>query len=332
MRFKTVLLAATVGAFFSANVQAAQPDTSVQGVLKALGASPGGVGFVLLSAMSKVVKDAYPRLEITVVPGGFVGNIPRVNAGESDIGATTVSLAAMAETKTAPFDKGDLPNAMALFNVQNKFNFFAVMRADSEIDSIADLFAKKLPVRLATLNKGSATELVWRAMFASQGVAWDDISGKWGGSLSFVTWADAVNLMKDGHADGILAVGSDKIGWLLELANARDVKILKWDEEFLKLAQDKFGLARGMIPANTYPGVEGEVVVPFTPCEVVINGKTEDKVVEAILTALADNPKAYGAFHPDLSKFTKEGMGKGMKLPLHPAAKAFYEKRGIPTQ
>ncbi len=332
MRFKTALLAASVGAFFAANVQAAQPDTSVQGVLKALGASPGGVGFVLLSAMSKVVKDAYPRLEITVVPGGFVGNIPRVNVGESDFGATTTSLAAMAENGLAPYDKYKLPKANALFNVQNAFNFFAIMRKDAEVDTIGDLFAKELPLRLATLHKGSATELVWRSIFESQGIGWDDISAKWGGSLSFVNWADAVNLVKDGHADGILAVGSAKIGWVMDLANARDIKILKWDDEFLKLAKSKFGLDQGKIIAKTYPGVEEDIVVPFTPCQVVVNADVDSKLIDAILTALADNPSAYAGFHPGLSGFKTEGMGRGMKLPLHPAARAFFEKRGIPTQ
>jgi uncharacterized protein len=332
MRLKSVLLTTVVSLFVGLSAQAGEPDAKYQAVLKAPGASPGGVGFVLLSAMSKVVKNKFERLEVTVVPGGFVGNIQRVNAGESDLGATTVSLAAMAGGGIPPYDKGKLDAVKALYNVQNEFNFFAIVRQDLKVDSIGDIFKKKLPVRFATLNKGTATELVWRSIFESQGVSWRDISKKWGGSVSFVRWADAVNLVKDGHADGILAVGSKKIGWAMDLANARDIKILTWDKEFLDLAKGKFGLTLGKINAGTYPGVEADVVVPFTPCQVVVNAKVDDMAVTAMLTALADGAADYAKFHPALANFKAEGMAKNLQLPLHPAAKAFYDKRGIPTK
>ncbi|WP_304511802.1 TAXI family TRAP transporter solute-binding subunit [Desulfobacula sp.] len=309
-----------------------RPDSKTAGVLKGLGASPGGVGFMLLTGISKLTKQTYPRIDISVVPGGFVGNLFRVNTGEGDIAATTASLAAMAENKIPPYNGKNLENVMALFSTQNEFNFFAIVRKDLQVDSLEELFQKKLPVKLCTLNKGTATELVWRSVFEAQGVTWDDISKKWGGGISFVTWGDAVNLVKDGHADGILAVGSKKIGWAMDLSHARDVKILKWDENILKMVQDKFGLRKGIIPAKTYPKIDDDVVVPYTPCQIVVNRHVSNNVVKAILTSIYENEKKYANHHNALANFKGQGMGTGLKLPLHPAAIEFYNEKNIPVQ
>jgi len=307
-----------------------KPAPKTSAVLKAAGGSPGGVGFVILTGLSKAVSESYPRIELTVVPGGFVGNLMRTNVGELDIAVTTISLAAMGEKKAPPYDKEDLSKVRALMSAQNKFNFFAVVRKDLEADSIGDLFTKKLPVKLATLHKGTATELVWGSILKSQGIGWEDIKSQWGGNVSFVSWADGVNLVKDGHADGILAVGSNKIGWLLELSHARDLKMLKWDPEILDYAMDNFGLLEGKIPAGTYVGIEEDVVVPYTPCEFVINEGVPDKVVKAILTGAFENAGMFSQHHPSLSEFTTDGMAKGLRLPLHPAAEAFYKEHSIP--
>lgn len=338
MRTKTTRLTAILLALFLAipvtgSAWAAdQPNTEVEGVLKALGASPGGVGFMLLTGMFSVVKESYPRLEMTVVPGGFVGNMQRVNIGEGDLGSTTTFLASMAAQQVEPFNKGPLNDTMSLVNIQNQFFFFAIVRKDLEAETLGDLFKKKMPVRLCTLNKGTSTELVWRGIFASQGISWDDISSKWGGGISFVAWADAVNLVKDDHADGILAVGDAKMGWIMELANSRDIKVLKWDPEFMKVAQDKYGLEPGEIPAGAYPGIDKPVAVPYSPNMVVVNRNVPDKMVKAILDAMYKRAKEYSSFHPGLARFTTEGMAKGMYLPLHPAAAEFYKEHKIPTQ
>jgi len=332
-RLTVILLALLLAMPLTGSAWAAEkPDTSVTGVLKALGASPGGVGFMLLTGMFTVVKESYPRLEITVVPGGFVGNMQRVNTGEADLGSTTTFLAAMAMQKVPPFEKGPLNDTMSLVNIQNQFFFFALVRDDLEANSLGELFKKKLPVRLCTLNKGTSTELVWRGIFASQGVTWEDISSKWGGGISFVAWADAVDLVKDGHADGILAVGDAKMGWIMELANSRGLKVLKWDPEFMKVAADKYGLEPGELPAGAYPFITQPIAVPNSPNMVVVNRNVPGNQVKAILKAMYDRVTEYNAFHPGLARFKTEGMGKGMFLPLHPAAAEFYKEHNIPIQ
>jgi TRAP transporter TAXI family solute receptor len=309
---------------------AADPDPKkVSAVLKAGGGAVGGIGFMVMTGMSKVVKEAYPKIDITVVPGGWVGNLFRVQKGELDIGSTTTAMCALADAKRAPFDK-PIPKVKALYSTQDRLYYFAIVRKDLEVNTLAELFKKKPPVRLCIIQKGTTTELMWRNVFESQGVKWEDIS-KWGGKMNFVAWADAVNLVKDAHADGILAVGVRKIGWAMDLTNTRPMKILKWDPELLGMLKKRFGFGMDSIPGNTYPGITQDVNCPTDSGAAVINAGVKADVVKAILAALANNAQVYSKHHAALTNFKAKGMAESLKLPLHPAALEFYKARGIPT-
>jgi len=315
---------------FSGMSFGADPDPQkVSAVLKAGGGAVGGIGFMVMTGMSKVVKEAYPKVDITVVPGGWVGNLFRVQNGELDIASTTTAMCALAEAKKAPFDKA-LPAVQAFYSTQDKLYYFLIVRKDLEVNSLSELFEKKPSIRLCVIQKGTTTELMWRNVFESQGVKWENIEG-WGGKMNFVAWGDGVNLVKDGHADGILAVGVRKIGWAMDLTNTRPMKILKWDEKFLDLMNKRFGFGRDSIPGNTYPGITEGVVCPTDSGEVIVNAGLSDVVAEAILAALANNAKKYSKHHAALTNFTAEGMAKTLKLSLHPAALKFYKSRNIQT-
>jgi len=322
------LIVISITLCFAGTSFAAGPK-DVSAVLKAGGGAVGGIGYMVMTGMSKVVKGVYPKIDISVVPGGWVGNLFRVNSGELDIASTTVAMCSLAEAKRAPFNK-PLPKVKALYSTQDKLYYFAIVRKDLPVNTIGELFKKKPPVGLCVLQKGTTTELMWRNIFESQGFTWGDVS-KWGGNINHVAWGDAVNLVKDAHADGILAVGVRKIGWAMDLTNARKMKILKWDKKFLDMMNKKFGFGTGIIPGKTYPGITDDTLCPTDSGEAIVSSDLHDKVVEAILTALADKAGQYSKHHAALANFTTQGMAKTLKLPLHPAAMKFYKSRNIPT-
>ena len=323
--FVMILFAMTL--VFSSATLAAGHSKNISAVLKAGGGAVGGIGYMVMTGMSKVVKDEYKRMDITVVPGGWVGNLPRTDKGELDIASTTVAMCSLAAAKKSPFEK-EMPNVKAFYSTQDKLFYFAIVRADAPADSVGEMFDKKVGLKLTCLNKGTTTELMWRNIFASQGYTWEDLQD-WGGNMNHVAWGDAVNLVKDGHADGILAVGVKKIGWAMDLTNSRAMKILKWEDKYMDILNKQFGFARGIIPGKTYPGIDEDALCPADSGEVIVGARVSDDVVTAILTALADNADKYSKHHSALADFTVEGMAKGLKLPLHPAAIKFYKERGI---
>lgn len=298
----------------------------LRAVLRAGGGAVGGAGFVMLTGVAKIVSSVYPKIGITVVPGGWVGNISRVNSGELDLASTANTLCQLAEQQEAPLNK-PLPKVRALFSVQDTMYYFMFARKDFEADSVDEIFEKKLPARICTLSPGSVTEMQFRNALAARGLTWDDIKS-WGGKVNFVKWGDAVNLVKDGHADLICAAALGKAGWAMELATVRDMKVLEWSSDLLKAINERTGTRTAVMPAGLYEGIDYERRCPASSGEIIINANVPEDVAYAIVKAMAENEKVYRAHHAAFKSFKAAGMAQGLFLPLHPGAKEYYQEKG----
>jgi TRAP transporter TAXI family solute receptor len=301
-------------------------SAEVSAVLRAGGGAVGGAGFIMLTGLSKIVSAAHPKVSITVVPGGWVGNIARVNSGELDLASTSNTLCRMAENKEAPLEK-PVPQVRSLFNVQDTMYYFMFARKDFPADTVDDLFAKKLPARMCTLAPGSITEMQFKSAMAARGLKWDDIKS-WGGKVNFVEWGDAVSLIKDGHADIICAAALGKAGWAMELATVREMKILKWSPALLKEINEKTGTLTATMPSGLYQGIEYAVDCPSSNGEIIINGKVSNEIAYAIVKAMAEGAGEYRNHHVAFNTFKAEGMYRGVYLPLHDGALKYYKEKG----
>jgi hypothetical protein len=323
---RNVAFAAIVALLLCVSLSGITVAADVSAVLRAGGGASGGAGFIMLTGMNTVVKKTYPKINMTVVPGGWVGNIERVNSGELDLASTSNTLCAMAEKNEAPLDKG-YPNVRALMNVQDEMYYFMVVTKDFPADSVEEMIAKKVPVRLCTLSKGSVTEMQHRLALAAAGISWDDISS-WGGKVNFVNWGDAVSLIKDGHADMICAAAVGKAGWLMELCTVREMKVLKWGDTLLNKVNERTGSLTKTMPASLYQGVDYALDCPATSGQIIANANLPDEVAYAIVNSMANGVKEYRVQHAALESFTAEGMASNIYLPLHPGALKFYQERG----
>jgi TRAP transporter TAXI family solute receptor len=309
----------------------AQPfdPAKISGSLKAAGGTVGGIGYVQITAFSKIVEEVYPKVKISIVPGAWVGNIFRTETGELDFSSTTLVMSMLAEKKIGPFEGKVFKNVRSLVSVQDDNYYFAVVRKDFPANSVAEIVKKKMKARLCTLSRGNATEWIWRMAFAEMGVKWEDIDA-WGGKMNFVAWADAVSLVKDGHADGILAVGAEGIGWLTELSTVRDVKWLKWDEDLYNTMVKKYGFLSGKkMRAGSFRGLEQDLLAPADSGVFVVRANLSDDLVYAMVKALAENEGKFQNFHKGLAGFKAEKMGKDTGLPLHKGAELLYREKGF---
>jgi TRAP transporter TAXI family solute receptor len=325
MTAKKIVSAALVAIMALIGAQGALAS-DVSAVLRAGGGAVGGAGFLMLTGLSKVVSQEYAKIGITVVPGGWLGNLTRVNKGELDLASTANTLCKMAENKKAPLDK-PLPNVRSLLSVQDTMYYFMFARKDFPGNSVEEFIAKKMPARICTLSPGSVTEMQFRNAFAAKGISWSKIKA-WGGRVNFVKWGDAVSLVKDGHADIICAAALGKAGWAMELATVREMKVLKWSPELLAKVNQRTGTRTAKMPGGLYKGVDYAVDCPASSGEIIINAKVPDNVAYAIVKAMAKGAGDYRNFHAAFKPFKAEGMSKGLYLPLHPGAKKFYKEKG----
>ena len=321
-RFLTILAAMAVVLALAGGAGA-----EVSAVLKAGGGAPGGAGFAMLTGMSKVVAKSFPKVSITVVPGGWVGNITRVDGGELQLASTGNILCQMAEKKMPPMDK-DFPDVRALFSVQDDMYYFMFARKDFPVDSVEDLIAKKVPVRVCTLSPGSITELTFKVALGTSNVTWDTIK-EWGGKVNFVKWPDAVSLVKDGHADVICAAALGKAGWAMELATVRDMKVLKWSPAQLEAINKALGTRTKKMPGGLYKGIDYEVACPISSGEIIVNAKMTDEVAYALVKGMADGAADYQGHHAAFRNFQPQGMAEGIFFPIHPGALKYYHEKGL---
>ena len=323
---KKLAIIPAVALFFTLIGGSAMAGSDVRAVLRAGGGAVGGAGFVMLTGLNKVVKDAYPKISTTVVPGGWVGNVTRVNSGELDLASTANTLCAMAQKGEAPMNK-PFPKVRSLFNVQDEMFYFMVARKDLPVNSVSELIEKKYPAKMCTLSKGSITEMEFRLALASKDVTWEDITD-WGGKVNFVRWGDAVSLIKDGHADLICAAAIGKAGWLMELTTVREMKVLTWGKDLCDLVNAKSGTVTRTMKAGLYKGIGYDVDCPASSGEIIINANVADDVAYAIVKAMSEGVEAYRGHHAALRTFTAEGMAENLGLPVHPGAEKFYKEKG----
>jgi uncharacterized protein len=302
-------------------------DKNVTGMLKAGGGAVGGGGYLIMIGLGSLTKDMFPRVDITVVPGGWVGNLPRVNSKELHLGITERGLASQAAMGNEPF-KEALANLRALFVTQEESFYMALVRDDFPANTVEELFALKMPLRLCTLARGSITELTWRAFFESKGMSWSDIVQR-GGKMNFVTWGDAGDLVKDGHADGILAVATPKIGWAMELMTSRGMKILQWSEKDIEYMQKVLFRGSAVLPADTYPTIKKAVKCPIDVGMIVVHKDIPNDIVEAMVTSIYEQAPKFANYHSALANFKKEKMTEGVSLQFHPAAEKFFREKGL---
>jgi len=310
---------------FQAPVKFALAADKPAAELTAGGGAKGGVGFVVLEALSKLVKKDYPNLNINVVEGGWVGNLAKVDKGEMNLASTTVAMCALAADQKPPFTT-PLPNVQAVYTTQDKLYYFALVRKDLPLNAVSDLVKKKPAIKLQTIKKGTATELTWRYIFESLGAKWEDLPS-WGASITFIDWKEAVEKVKSGELDGLLVVGVKKIDWADEVCKALDMKILKWDKDLIDLTQQKLGFGKGVIPMGTYRGTNYDVIAPTDTGEIIANANVAEDVIYAIVKTLGEKADEYSKMHPGLEDFKAEGM-PNVRLSLHPGAARYYKEKG----
>jgi hypothetical protein len=297
--------------------------------LTTAGGTPGGTGFAIMSATMSTTSAHYPEVGYTIVPGGWVGNIPRVDRGELDLAHTTVVASTLATKQIGPFEGKDYPqNVRGVFVDQIEIYYYIVARADFPYDTIEEVAEAKYPIKLTNQPKGTFGGWLWDTILKEVGLDEDSLKSL-GGSLTRVAWSDAASLLRDGHVDAILAVSGKKVGWLEEITALKDVKYVGVSEELADKISKEYGLQKVTIPAGTLPK-QDKPLIGFKDTGIIIaNKNVPDDVVYKVVMAVAKNPEEFKSKHAMLETFKPgKSMFELSPFPLHPGAEKAYKDLG----
>uniref|UniRef100_A0A7C4S668 TAXI family TRAP transporter solute-binding subunit n=1 Tax=Geoglobus ahangari TaxID=113653 RepID=A0A7C4S668_9EURY len=297
--------------------------------LTTAGGTPGGVGFAIMTATMAVASKYYPEITYSVVPGGWVGNVIRVNTHELDLAHTTVASASLSKKQMGPFEGNPVPeNVRGVFVDQVDNYYYIVARADFPYDTVDEIAAAKYPLRVTNQPKGTFAGWLWDEILNMTGMNESTIRAL-GGSYTRVSWSDAVALLRDGHVDAILAVSGKKVGWLEELTALRDVKYVSVSEELANKIMEKYGLQKVVIPAGTLPKQKNDIMGFSDTGYIIANKNVPDEVVYKIVKAIIEHPNEFRESHAMLETFQLGSrMFETSPFPLHPGAVKAYKEFG----
>ncbi|MCC3358624.1 TAXI family TRAP transporter solute-binding subunit [Bacillus sp. REN16] len=307
--------------------EAGSVDTSDKIRTTIIGGRTGGAWSVFTEGIAESIRRENKGSLITVEPGGIVENPASVGINKVPYGISYAMTAFSAYSGTEPY-KQAYPDIRAISVVIPTNYYQLIARGDVEFESLDEVVAKKAPIRLAVDQRGSAGEIITRAILEEYGVTYQDLVS-WGGSVDHLSGSTTFELMADKRIDttgDALSVPSSDI---LEAAATNDMKFITMDQDILHAAAEKLGLELGTIPKGSYDFLNQDVNTVYTPAILIVHKNVPEEEVYRITKAIYENFEYLSTVHKEFKNLSDENFSKVGKIPLHPGAKKFLQEKGL---
>lgn len=282
--------------------------------IKIMTGPQGGSWYPLGGAIQSMLAD--DGISVQVLPGGGVANAQGVQGGQTDLAfGNSISVVDALEGR-APFE-GKADNICLMATLYPQYFQMAAPK-DSGIASVDDLKGK----RITTQPVGNTAEQVMRAILQTAGMSYEDMR-----SVDYVSYSDGVGLVQDGNADMFSAGTTAPASAIMDLANSTEITMIPLSEDFIGKMRDNInpGYASLTIAAGTYPGQDADVTAVGYMTQLIGRCDLDDAVVTALMTNLWESRGDLATISAAMRDITLEKMMDPGGVPLHAAAKAFYE-------
>ncbi|MDD2351638.1 MAG: TAXI family TRAP transporter solute-binding subunit [Synergistaceae bacterium] len=321
-----ILLVALI-AFAAAPVFAAPaPKDGWPSQLKFMSGPPGGNWFALGSAFA----DLWSKnvLQTTSSSGGGVSNIINADVKKGDFGFSVTSLLGAAIKGEQDFLGRATKNSVIMANLYTQYTYF-IMRKDfaekNKITKLGDIFDKKIPVRMATLKPGTASEFVVKSLFMkAYGVTYKDIK-KMGGSMEFASYDGGADLLADNHLDMFVFSVGRVASIVMNIESNTEIVILPVDDSALKALSDAYGTTTFTVEPGIYKSVKKPIKTVGDYTCIVVRKDLPDDLVYDLCKSLWTNKPSLAKAVKDIDELNpKTAVAAG--VPTHPGAVKFWKE------
>jgi len=285
--------------------------------------SQGTLSYSTGSAIAQVLQQQ-GGLNARVQPNsGETTIMPLVNSGELTLGISSIGEVANAVNGAGVFEGRPQQDMLALAAlVPLKVGIF--VRADSDIETIADLEGKRLTTEFSAM--GVINDILL-ASLANQNVSVDDVIP-----------VNVPNVARG--ADDFIAGRADAFFFGLGAAKVLEADASVGGLRMLPLSDDPEAVARmtevfpdGYLveqqPGDTMPGFDEPVQVMTYDNILLISANAPDELAATIARTLAENKEALAANFPAFNALVVEDLYKELPIAYHPGAIAYYEEAGL---
>lgn len=277
----------------------------------------GGVWVPLGGQLKDLWEKAIPGFKIQSLPGAGIANVRGIEEGKAEIGFGNSISTVDALAGREPFNKPH-KNVCNIATLYPQY-FQMIVRADANINKVSDLKGKGI----TTQQRGNTGELITRQLLQVNGLTYNDVK------MSFVSYTDSVAQMQDGHAVAFSLGTTIPAGSVLDLATARDIKVLDLSGSLDAMRKLNPGYTLVTVPAKTYPKNDSDVKVIGYATHLVASCNLPEEVVYQMTRTIAANIPTLATVNKAMTGLTPKAMAEDIGIPFHKGAARFYKESGL---
>ncbi len=281
-------------------------------------ASGGGTYAVYGHGLGQRITEELNLLAIPQGTGGPFHNMTLVHTGEIELGMVTLGPAAELWEDGGIVAPGEpMREVRALFPMY-RTPFQVVVRADSGINSIADLAGKRVGVG----PMGGTCAAYWPHFLEALGLK--DIRYHYAGANELAQFLPMRLIDAFAFCAGLPIAAFQQL-----IDRGYDVRLFAFTPEEQAKLVEAFPVAPFEIAAGTYPGMtQPQQSVAFWNFAIAHQDLPEDLVHE-LMKLVLDNPEAMQAIHPAARETRAENLQHNEFLWFHPGAVRYYREQGL---
>jgi TRAP transporter TAXI family solute receptor len=283
-------------------------------------ASLGSTGYIIIEALAQAVQRNSDMRSTTLATSGGAENMVMLSRGEIEFGQTTSTDWPPATQGESPFPASIDARQVCAYTV---WNIPLIVRADSDIHSLADLAGK----RVMPSTAGGATAIMHQTILEAAGVA-NQVNWTYG------SWNDTFSAFQAGSVDAIpstLTNGRASPA-LAEIDSTVEFRVLPIEPEVLQRAQEiNSGLLASTVSEEQWDKVDGEMLMPAISGVLAARPGVTDDEAYAVCQAIFDNPeevRRVGSQLQDIGvEFAVQYLLEG--YPVNAGAARYFQERGV---
>lgn len=252
--------------------------------------------------------------------GGSIYNVNNVLKNELNFGFVQSDVVYDKYNGVGKFEGSGDKKLRSVISIYPELLAFVVSK-ESGIKDFIDIKGKKINLG----NPGSGNEVTSILTLKEYGLTPDDL-----GYRGILTAQECPMALKDKKIDGYFYMVGHPTANITDASNSLPVDLISISDEKANDLIKKYPYyAKGVIPKDTYKGIDHDAKTIGVKAILVTNESQSDASVKAVIKAVLDNFDEYKKLHPALKNVTKESLLEGLSAPLHKAAVEVYKEAGL---
>jgi TRAP transporter TAXI family solute receptor len=279
----------------------------------------GGSWIPLGGALKHMWEEAVPGLQIQQQPGAGIANVRGIDEGKAQIGFANSATTVDGIEGRPPYPK-KVTKVCQVANLYPQY-FQVVALSNANVRSFADFKGKTL----VTQPKGNTSEILTGEVLKINGMSYQSLN-----KVNFqASYTDAVDMMKDGHAQVFTLGTTAPASAIMDLASARDIVMVPVDDKTMgELKKANPGYNKLTIKAGTYPKQDKDVAAIGYTTHIVAACDLPEDVVYKMTKAMATNVGDMAAVVKPITGLTAKDMAIDIGVPFHKGAVKYYKEVG----